>query len=709
MAAESYSFDTTYVDVARMSVTRGGQAVPLEPKALDVLLYLLEHRDRLVTKDELLDAVWKDTFVTPNALTRVVAQLRKGLGDDAHEARIIETVSKRGYRFIAPVTATAVTPERQPLPDPAPDLPPAVMTAPPRAEPRRGYSAIIALALVLVVAVAAAGWLMNRPKADPAAGADIAATRFTTRQGYDGLPAVSPDGRSVVYVSDRTGSLELYSTGLAIGSPEVALTNNGGRNVYPEWSPDGQWIAFRSQRLGGIWVVPSAGGTPQQIVEFGTDPSWAADSDRLVFVSDGISTATPSVLWTVRRNGSDRKPITMAAPMVGSISNPIWSNNGRFIAYSVNPGSAFRDIWVVTPDGQSARKLATGLTGKDIRWTPGDDALLWGGTTETGLSRLIRLAVNPETGEAAGAPEGILPIDGGSLDGLSITRDGRALFGIARTDSNLWQIEIKDGVAGEPVRLTNDGVRTTYPRIGPDGRIAFIQFVEGREVAAWLMSPDGATRSLLLTSGRMQGPQWSRDGRRMFVLLDNAPVWVDLETRRTTPISVKFDLPSGVQLAPDDAGLLNHRGGPGGIMNVWLSPFDGGPPRQMTFDREGASYGAFSPDGRWIGMQLTRGADTWLAVMPAQPGAAVVPLVRERGQSWLYTWSADSSRMAFAGERDAVWNIYDVERATGVVRQLTHWKDREGYVRYPAWAPKGDRIVFERSIRTSSLWSAKIW
>src|SRR5215213_2545061 len=108
MGTGSYSFGTTCVDASRMAVTRDGIAVPLEPKAMNVLLYLLAHRDRLVTKDELLEAVWKDTFVTPNALTRAIAQVRKALGDDAHEARVIETVSRRGYRIIAAVVQSPV-------------------------------------------------------------------------------------------------------------------------------------------------------------------------------------------------------------------------------------------------------------------------------------------------------------------------------------------------------------------------------------------------------------------------------------------------------------------------------------------------------------------------------------------------------------------------------------------------------------------------
>src|SRR5215470_12579380 len=97
-------FEGFRLDLRRMGVWKADERVVLEPKAVDLLCYLVANRDRLVTKDELLDAVWKDTFVTPNALTRAVAQLRKGLSDDAESPRLIETVAKRGYRFVAPVS-----------------------------------------------------------------------------------------------------------------------------------------------------------------------------------------------------------------------------------------------------------------------------------------------------------------------------------------------------------------------------------------------------------------------------------------------------------------------------------------------------------------------------------------------------------------------------------------------------------------------------
>ncbi len=98
-----YQFYDVRVETEEFRVFKNGEILTLEPKAFQVLIFLLEQRGRLITKDELLDAVWKDSFVTPNALTRVIAQLRRALGDASQNSRIIETIPTRGYRFIAEV------------------------------------------------------------------------------------------------------------------------------------------------------------------------------------------------------------------------------------------------------------------------------------------------------------------------------------------------------------------------------------------------------------------------------------------------------------------------------------------------------------------------------------------------------------------------------------------------------------------------------
>ena len=95
---------------------RGGEMIPVEPKAFRVLLYLLRNPHRLVTKDELLDAVWQETSVSENSLTRAVALLRRLLGDDTREPRYIATVPTVGYRFVADVAVSGRRRRIHPLP-----------------------------------------------------------------------------------------------------------------------------------------------------------------------------------------------------------------------------------------------------------------------------------------------------------------------------------------------------------------------------------------------------------------------------------------------------------------------------------------------------------------------------------------------------------------------------------------------------------------
>src|SRR5919107_1904231 len=106
--APVFLFDDVRVEPAAFRVWKAGAPVAVEPKALEVLLFLIQNRGRVVQKRELLDTVWRDTFVGENALTREIAQLRKALGEDARRARYIETVPTRGYRFIAEVEEGAV-------------------------------------------------------------------------------------------------------------------------------------------------------------------------------------------------------------------------------------------------------------------------------------------------------------------------------------------------------------------------------------------------------------------------------------------------------------------------------------------------------------------------------------------------------------------------------------------------------------------------
>jgi Tol biopolymer transport system component/DNA-binding winged helix-turn-helix (wHTH) protein len=741
MSPEVYEFEDVRVDLRRMEVLRAGRPVPLEPKAFDVFRYLIEHRDRLVTKDELLDAVWRDTFVTPNALTRVIAQLRKALGDDAFEARYVETVAKRGYRFIAAVTVvgpgrtepTTTEPARG---DPRGPVDTAAQPAP-VFQPRR-HLLVTALSLGLMVAAMALAVFFavrSRPPAvratTPVAGDLQAATRLSVGSASYRSPAISPDGRSVAYASDQSGGMEIYVVGFAPGSKEQAITGDGGQNTQVRWSPDGQWLAYHSNKKGGIWIVQSSGGTPRQVATFGSDPSWAPDSLALVFKSDAGGMAAQSTIWTVSREGSNLQQITQIGNPKGGHHSPAWSPDGRFLVFLVTFGSARDALVLMSMADKHVHNLGVALFGNDPQFAPDGRSIYWVGGTQEGNGRLWRVQVDPTTGEATSGQEAMFSFGSEFVDGFSMARDGTAVVSLYKAQANIWAIDLNgDSPVGKPVALTMDDVRDGVPNYSNDGRIVFHQQVVGRPQSAWIMDDDGKNRRALSAGMELStaAEQWSPDSKRIFALTfdlkavstvtpspDNpigvkgAPAlnWIDVATGQLSRIPISPDGISNPRLSPDGREIAFHVIGPDGAMNVWRQPVDGGARTQLTFDKEAVSYPCWAPDGRSLAVEVKRGDQTYVGVV-SRDGGPVDMLVTDRGQNWPHSWAPDNDRMAFAGERDGVWNLFSVSRKTRTVKQLTHFESVDGYVRYPSWSPRGNRIVFEWSERMGSIWSVKL-
>ena len=105
-----YTFEDCEIDTGLYELRRLGRAVHLEPQVFDILAYLAEHHDRVVTKDELIERLWPERYVTEGALNTRLMAARRAIGDSGDEQRVIRTLPRRGYRLIAPVV---VTPLRQ--------------------------------------------------------------------------------------------------------------------------------------------------------------------------------------------------------------------------------------------------------------------------------------------------------------------------------------------------------------------------------------------------------------------------------------------------------------------------------------------------------------------------------------------------------------------------------------------------------------------
>ncbi|MEO1368559.1 MAG: winged helix-turn-helix domain-containing protein, partial [Acidobacteriota bacterium] len=169
------------VEPSLNQVIRGPQVLPVEPRVMDLLVLLAESPGRVFGRDEILERVWPDTTVQDDALRRVVALLRRTLDDDPKSPRYIETITRRGYRLVAPVS--------HPEPEPGP---------PPVNEPPRWLWAAIALAGLAALAVAV--WLFPRGDAPGGPGAELSLRPLTSLPGNESEPTFSADGERVAFI-----------------------------------------------------------------------------------------------------------------------------------------------------------------------------------------------------------------------------------------------------------------------------------------------------------------------------------------------------------------------------------------------------------------------------------------------------------------------------------------------------------------------------
>src|SRR5450755_4977674 len=170
MATKSSIFRFADIEVREreFSLIKGGEVLPVEPKAFRVLLILLRNPQKLITKEELLNAVWGDAAVTENSLTRSIALLRRLLGDDTHEPRYIGTVPTVGYRWLCKVEVSEESPAEADHPEdpPAPANP--VSSRKEKTAPSRKHLlALLLSAALLTLCLAGAAWYLGRPLPPP--------------------------------------------------------------------------------------------------------------------------------------------------------------------------------------------------------------------------------------------------------------------------------------------------------------------------------------------------------------------------------------------------------------------------------------------------------------------------------------------------------------------------------------------------------------
>jgi Tol biopolymer transport system component/DNA-binding winged helix-turn-helix (wHTH) protein len=694
------TFDDIVIDPGCFAVTKAGRPLALEPKAVTLLIHLVAHRDRVVTKDELTELLWKDTFVTPNALTRLIAQLRRELGDTATEARYIQTVHRRGYRFIAAVRVSDNDEPRQ-----------VAHIANGPALSRRGLL-FAALAALILFATGAASYVARRTSGLPLAEAIRSAVteQATDSLAFDTDPAISPDGRLLAWSSDASGRSEIYVRDLEVPGSERQLTTDGMENVEPAWSPDGKRIAYYSRARRGIWVMPAEGGSPARVTDFGSGPAWSPDGRRIAFGASGRVMAARTQIWSVGADGGDLTPLTTAGKPEGVHQRPAWSSDGSHLAFVAGtPGHA--TLWLQRLADGRLTQVREAHVIPALAFAADDSAIFWAEASRESYGRVWRRALDLSRSRVAGdvvedETPGRVPVAGLSIIG------NRMAYVATRLETNLWTLPVdRDGRPGTPRTLTRSTYRNTYPVFSPDGtRIAFQMKRPGSDTEVWTIAPSGGEPTPLV-AGNPRGffPNWLPGGQRVLAVERTAGgdqfAYLDVRSGRRDVVRA-LDREKHPRLSPDGRFVAFHAPVEG-TLQVFVASIHGGPSRQLTFSPTDTAYPTWSPDGTRLVVEVRRGEDVQIALV-ATTGGPLEVITADRGLHWPHSWAPDNDRIAFAGETDGRWELYSISASTRERRQLTTFASPNGYVRYPAWSPDDTSIAFERATVRGNIWIAAL-
>ncbi len=507
-----YQFDDVQVDVQAFKILKSGQPLSLEPKAFEVLVFLIRHRERLVEKGELLDVVWKETFVTPNALTRVIAHLRRTLGDNAKEAKYILTVPTRGYRFIADVRVdTATGNGYAEVADVHNSSEAFEFEARVRRKTPAQMAVLTGIGLLLLLSVVVLWRFQTRRETVEQLGV-IKTAQITATQGMDLFPAFSPDGGVIAYSSLRNGAFEIFVRQLAPGGREIQITSDGEQNLQPAWSPDGTMLAYHSRNRRGIWLTPALGGLATQLSEFGSKPAWSRDGDWIAFQSNApadlsqaaLGAMPPSTIWIVSASGGAPRQLTKIGAPSGGHGVPAWSPDGaRIIFATYDLGLA--ELWSVSPRGDDLKRVWKGQAKFfDPVFSPDGRYLFV--SAASGNFHLWRFRLSPETGLVDGEPAEITNTGASLARHLTIAPDGKRIaYSLLTMNSNIGSVMLSpashEAATSNPTLLTEDTYyRKTNHAFSPDGvTIAYSRWQVGAEGEVWLMDADGGNARQLLT------------------------------------------------------------------------------------------------------------------------------------------------------------------------------------------------------------------
>jgi Tol biopolymer transport system component/DNA-binding winged helix-turn-helix (wHTH) protein len=658
-------------DLETHELWKNGIKIKLGGQPFEILALLLKRPGQMVSREELQREIWTaDTFVDFNhGLNAAVNKLRETLSDSAEEPRFIETLPRRGYRFIGRVETTEIGQALLESPAfPAEELNVASVapTPAPGKSMEREWTSKMGAALEKIqsvsrlsfskklIVVGAAGlavavilwWLVLSPISEGPGRRELAVKKARAGELGNMLtvvpdpasdPAISPDGNSVAF---RRNSYAPGAAGIFVsssyGKALTQLTQHPG-DCCPAWSPDGKLIAFTRIAADeyGIYIVSASGGEPKKI--------------------------------------SHEDPRKKRGELA-------WTADGKYIAFSGDSAQGGSQIFLLSVDDSSARPM-TSPQGQDRDWGPSfsPDGARMAFVRANGAGFPEEIFVMSESG---GTPQQVTSQRASIMGPPAWSSDGQNIIFSSTKDGepSLWTIPAN---GGEAKKIEDPGTATWHPTISRQGNKLVVQkILRASGIYRVDLEEGSAQQSRIIvtsTNGRNEGPTLSSDGKRLVFMSDRSGSLEIWASNRDGSAAVQLTSLHGCgtpRLSPDGLWVAFDTIGEG-AQGVYVVSAMGGTPRALVADQWENSVPSWSHDGKWVYFGSHRSGEDQVWKVPAAGGAPVQVTQHGGFAAWE---SPNGKTMYYAKSRYESPEIWQVPVNGGTESQVS------AAVRPKSWA-----------------------
>jgi Tol biopolymer transport system component/DNA-binding winged helix-turn-helix (wHTH) protein len=537
--AEIIRFDHYQVDVRSGELRKDGRKIRLQPQPFQLLVLLLRNAGRIVSREDLRRELWtEDTFVDfDHRLAAAMNKMRESLDDSAEKPRYIETLPKRGYRFIGTI-------EREKLQVVALEEaaePVAVSSHSVETNAGASYAAKPILALRLIVGVGLAIAVLStlafrivRNRMGPETVRSSTAFPFTSLPGLAVAPRFSPDGSRIAFswsphtdpASPGLNLYDLYVKTLG-GEEKLQLTHHPSEWICAAWSPDGTQIAFhrKAGKDSGIYIVSAMGGPERRLIathiDFGVGApiSWSQDGKWIAF-GDSVPDEPPYGLYRISVETSEVIPFERDPDCTGE-ANPEFSHDDRRIFYAC-VHTMYEGELRSRPVGGGAPTVIARTSSPPVGLAVSGDDQRVAYSNAYGWSGIFFVNVKDGSINRVSVP------DDSSWPTIS-TKGDKLAFSTQVGNGSIWRRDLLHPNAS-PVNLIPSSREQNSAQYSPDAKHIAFESKRSGDWGLWVSDADG--RNLLKVSKDIVGsgsPRWSPDGSKIAfdtAALDPSSVYV---------------------------------------------------------------------------------------------------------------------------------------------------------------------------------------